>query len=173
LAIEALDAAIENSQRRELAHRSVELLIVRALAEKEDGDWASALADVRRALTIAAPRNYTRVFLDEGRELAALIERLDMEQLRGSEAAPLARRLQRAMYPPDVRDGPIGKGEELTKRELSILKRLDTGLSNKEIAEAIFVSEGTLKWHLHNVYGKLNVKNRTGAMTRARALGIL
>jgi LuxR family maltose regulon positive regulatory protein len=73
----------------------VELLLLRALAEKEDGDWASALADVRRALTIAAPRNYVRVFLDEGRELGALIDRLDMEQLRGSEAAPLARRLQR------------------------------------------------------------------------------
>jgi ATP/maltotriose-dependent transcriptional regulator MalT len=172
--VEALDAAIENSQQRELAHRTVELLILRALAKKEDGDWASALADVRRALTIAAPRNYVRVFLDEGRELGALIDRLDMEQLRGSEAAPLARRLQRAMCTPDVQGGaPIGMGEELTKRELSILKRLETGLSNKEIAEAIFVSEGTLKWHLHNVYGKLNVKNRPGAMARARVLGIL
>jgi ATP/maltotriose-dependent transcriptional regulator MalT len=172
--IEALDAAIENSQQRELAHRSVELLLLRALAEKEDGDWASAVADVRRALTIAAPRNYVRVFLDEGRELGALIDRLDMEQLRGSEAAPLARRLQRAMYTPDVQGGaPIGMGEQLTKRELSILKRLESGLSNKEIAEAIFVSEGTLKWHLHNVYSKLNVKNRTGAMARGRALGIL
>jgi ATP/maltotriose-dependent transcriptional regulator MalT len=172
--VAALDAAIESSQQRGLAHRSVELLILRALAEKEDGDSASALADVRRALTIAAPRNYVRVFLDEGRELGALIDRLDMEQLRGSEAVPLARRLQRAMYPPDVQgSAPIGMGEELTKRELSILKRLESGLSNKEIAEAIFVSEGTLKWHLHNVYGKLNVKNRTGAMTRARTLGIL
>jgi LuxR family maltose regulon positive regulatory protein len=114
------------------------------------------------------------VFLDEGRDLSALIDRLDMEQLRGSEAAPLARRLQRAMYTPDVQgDALNGTGEELTKRELSILKRLESGLSNKEIAEAIFVSEGTLKWHLHNVYGKLNVKNRSGAMTRARALGIL
>ncbi len=172
--VEALDTAIENSQQRELPHRTVELLILRALAEKEDGDWESALADVRRALTIAAPRNYVRVFLDEGRELGALIDRLDMEQLRGSEAAPLARRLQRALCTPDIQGGaPIGRGEELTKRELSILKRLETGLSNKEIAESIFVSEGTLKWHLHNVYGKLNVKNRTGAMTRARALGIL
>jgi LuxR family transcriptional regulator, maltose regulon positive regulatory protein len=172
--VEALDAAIESSERRELAHRSVELLVLRALAEKEDGDWASALTDVRRALTIAAPRNYVRVFLDEGRELGALIDRLDMEQLSGSEAAPLARRLQRAMYSPDLQgSAPVGLGEELTKRELSILKRLESGLSNKEIAEAIFVSEGTLKWHLHNVYGKLNVKNRTGAMTRARALGIL
>ncbi len=172
--IEALDAAIENSQQRELAHRSVELLVLRALAKKEDEDWVSALADVRRALIIAAPRNYVRVFLDEGRELGALIDRLDMEQLRGSEAAPLARRLQREMYTPDVQGGaPIGMGEELTKRELSILKRLESGLSNKEIAEAIFVSEGTLKWHLHNVYGKLNVKNRPGAMARARTLGIL
>jgi LuxR family transcriptional regulator, maltose regulon positive regulatory protein len=172
--IEALDAAIENSRQRELAHRSVELLVLRALAKKEDDDWASALADVRRALTIAAPRNYVRVFLDEGRELGALIDRLDMEQLRGSEAAPLARRLQRETHTPHVQNGaPVGMGEELTKRELSILKRLETGLSNKELAEAIFVSEGTLKWHLHNVYGKLNVKNRSGAMARARTLGIL
>jgi LuxR family transcriptional regulator, maltose regulon positive regulatory protein len=172
--IEALDAAIDVSQEREFAHRLVELLLLRALAKKEDGDWANALVDLRRALTIAAPRNYVRVFLDEGRELAALIDRLDMEQLRGSEAAPLARRLQRSMHAPEIEDGvPIGMSEELTKRELSILRRLETGLSNKEIAEAIFVSEGTLKWHLHNVYGKLNVKNRTRAMARARALGIL
>jgi ATP/maltotriose-dependent transcriptional regulator MalT len=172
--VEALDAAIEHSQQRELAHRSVELLLLRALAKKENEYWASALDDLRRALTIAAPRNFFRVFLDESHELGALIDRLDMEQLRGSEAAPLARRLQRAMHRPDAQGGaPIGKGEELTKRELSILRRLETGLSNKEIAEAIFVSEGTLKWHLHNVYGKLNVKNRSGAMTRARALGIL
>jgi ATP/maltotriose-dependent transcriptional regulator MalT len=172
--VETLDTAIENSQQRELAHRAVELLVLRALAKKADENWAGALEDVHRALTIAAPRNYVRVFLDEGRELGALIDRLGAEQLRGSEAAPLARRLQRAMYTPDVQgSAPIGMGEELTKRELSILKRLESGLSNKEIAEAIFVSEGTLKWHLHNVYGKLNVKNRTGAMTRARTLGIL
>ena len=63
--------------------------------------------------------------------------------------------------------------ERLTPREVSILKRLESGLSDKEIAEAIFVSEDTLKWHLHNVYSKLNVKNRSGATTRARTLGIL
>jgi ATP/maltotriose-dependent transcriptional regulator MalT len=66
-----------------------------------------------------------------------------------------------------------GLGEQLTRREVSILKRLESGLSNKEIAEAIFVSEGTLKWHLHNVYSKLQVKNRSGAMARARTLGIV
>jgi LuxR family maltose regulon positive regulatory protein len=132
------------------------------------------LADLHQALTIAAPRNYARIFLDAGRELRPLFERLDMQQLRDWEAAPLARKLQIMICAPEIMStDAIGMGEELTRRELSILKRLESGLSNKEIAEAIFVSEGTLKWHLHNVYGKLSVKNRSGAMTRARAMGIL
>ncbi len=176
LVVQALGGAIERSRHLNLAHRSVELLLLRALAHKRDGDWSSALADLCDALTIAAPRQYLRVFLDEGRELAAVLERLDLERLRGSESAPLARRLQQAMIKSDTRgareSSPV-KQEELTRREVSILKRLDSGLSNKEIAEAIFVSEGTLKWHLHNVYSKLNVRNRAGATVRARALGIL
>jgi LuxR family maltose regulon positive regulatory protein len=175
LVVKALTGAIERSRHLNLAHRLVELLLLRALAQKHDGDWSNALSDLSDALTIAAPRHYVRVFLDEGRELGAVLERLDPERLRGSEAAPLARRLQQAMLKSDTQSGrqssPIR--EELTKREVSILKRLDSGLSNREIAEAIFVSEGTLKWHLHNVYSKLNVRNRSGAMVRARALGIL
>jgi LuxR family maltose regulon positive regulatory protein len=172
--VEALTTAIEESKQRAFAHRSVELLLLRALAEKQDGNWAGALADLHQALTIAAPRNYARIFLDAGRELRPLFERLDMQQLRDWEAAPLARKLQIMICAPEIMStDAIGMGEELTRRELSILKRLESGLSNKEIAEAIFVSEGTLKWHLHNVYGKLSVKNRSGAMTRARAMGIL
>jgi LuxR family transcriptional regulator, maltose regulon positive regulatory protein len=174
--VKALGGAIERSRHLNLAHRLVELLLLRALAQKHDGDWSGAMTDLSDALTIAAPKHYVRVFLDEGRELGTVLERLDPERLRGSEAAPLARRLQLAMVKSDTHSGrqasPIGE-EELTKREVSILKRLDSGLSNREIAEAIFVSEGTLKWHLHNVYSKLNVRNRSGAMVRARALGIL
>jgi ATP/maltotriose-dependent transcriptional regulator MalT len=174
LVILALDGAIEYCQRRDLAHRSVELLLIRALAHKREGDWESASTDLQDALTIAAPRRYLRVFIDEGRELAALIDRFDLDRLDGSQSAPLARRLQQVMGKPDgPARQPSAMSERLTPREVSILKRLESGLSNKEIAEAIFVSEGTLKWHLHNVYSKLDVKNRSGAMTRARTLGVL
>ena len=109
------------------------------------------------------------------RDRARLIRRLDLEQLQGSQAAPLAHLLRQAMGKPDspVRQPSAAPSELLTRREVSILKRLESGLSNKEIAEAIFVSEGTLKWHLHNVYSKLGVKNRSGAMSRARALGMI
>ena len=173
--VEALNEAIESSQRRGLAHRTVELLLVRALAHKQGGEVASALTDLHHALTLAAPRQYVRVFLDEGPELASLVDALDLERLGSSPAVPLARRLLQARGTSGNQERSTGSGlgEQLTRREVSILKRLESGLSNKEIAEAIFVSEGTLKWHLHNVYNKLNVKNRSGAMARARTLGIV
>jgi len=173
--VEALNGAIEFSQQRGLAHRSVELLLIRALAHKQGGEVASALTDLHHALTLAAPRQYLRVFLDEGPELGSLVDALDLERLGSSPATPLARWLQQARGKPGNQGRSTGSGlsEQLTRREVSILKRLESGLSNKEIAEAIFVSEGTLKWHLHNVYSKLDVKNRSGAMARARTLGIV
>jgi LuxR family maltose regulon positive regulatory protein len=173
--IAALDGAIDSAQQRGLAHRAVELILVRALAHKQAGEVASALTDVHHALTLAAPRQYMRMFLDEGAELGCLVDALDLERLESSAGVPLARRLQQAQgkLGNQGRSGGSGLGEQLTRREVSILKRLESGLSNKEIAEAIFVSEGTLKWHLHNVYSKLNVKNRSGAMARARTLGIV
>jgi LuxR family maltose regulon positive regulatory protein len=177
--VKALGGAIERCRRGGLAHRLVELLLLRALAYKQEAEWSRALIDVRDALVIAAPRQYVRVFLDEGLEVASLLDRLEPDSLRGSEAAPLARWLRTAMRAPvgplSERGPPVSLNmpEDLTRRELSILRRLESGLSNKEIAEAIFVTEGTLKWHLHNAYGKLNVRNRSAAVARARTLGIL
>jgi LuxR family maltose regulon positive regulatory protein len=175
LVIEALDRAIPSCEQRHLAHRSVELLLLRALAHKQDGKSAAALTDLCDALCIAAPRQYRRVFLDEGNEIGSLIDRLDPDRLRDTQAAPLLRSLQQTMRKRGNHgsDGTTAMAEQLTRREVSILKRLESGLSNREIAKAIFLSEGTLKWHLHNVYSKLDVKNRAGAMTRARSLGIL
>jgi LuxR family maltose regulon positive regulatory protein len=174
--IKALGGAIERCRQRGLAHRQVELLILRALAYKQEAEWASALIDLRHALIVAAPRQYVRVFLDEAGELASLMDRLEPESLRGTEAGPLAGQLRLAMRGPESQcplPTSMNMPEDLTKRELSILRRLESGLSNKEIAESIFVTEGTLKWHLHNAYSKLNVRNRSAAVARARTLGIL
>jgi len=174
--IKALGGAIERCRQCGLSHRLVELLLLRALAYQQEAEWTSALIDLRNALIVAAPRQYMRVFLDEGPELASLMDRLEPDSLRGSEAAPLARQLRTAMRGPESqRDPPASMNmpDNLTKRELSILRRLESGLSNKEIAEAIFVTEGTLKWHLHNAYSKLDVRNRSAAVARARTLGIL
>ncbi len=60
--------------------------------------------------------------------------------------------------------------EPLTKRELEILYYQIDGLSNKEIAEQLIVSEETVKWHIKNLYNKLHVHRRSQAIARARAL---
>ena len=63
--------------------------------------------------------------------------------------------------------------EPLSERELEVLELIAEGLSNREIAQRLFISLRTVKWHTSNIYGKLGVKSRTQATARARALGIL
>lgn len=63
--------------------------------------------------------------------------------------------------------------EALTPRELDMLKLAGTGCTNAEIAAELLVSVATVKWHLHNAFQKLEARNRVGALTRARELGLL
>jgi transcriptional regulator of acetoin/glycerol metabolism len=96
---------------------------------------------------------------------ATLAESPDLEGRRGrADLKPAAA----GAAPQDA--GPV---EHLTRRELRILLQLDSGASNREIADALFISEGTLKWHLHNIYGKLGARSRAGALARARNRGLL
>ncbi|TAE28889.1 MAG: DNA-binding response regulator [Cytophagales bacterium] len=61
----------------------------------------------------------------------------------------------------------------ISPRELDVLVQLARGLSNEEIAERLFVSTNTVKTHLANIYSKLDVKRRTQAVEKARALGLI
>jgi ATP/maltotriose-dependent transcriptional regulator MalT len=56
---------------------------------------------------------------------------------------------------------------------LEVLRLMDAGLSNRQIAERLIVSVGTVKTHVHNVYGKLGVERRTQALARAKELKLL
>jgi LuxR family maltose regulon positive regulatory protein len=63
--------------------------------------------------------------------------------------------------------------EPLSERELELLQLMATGMSNRDIADKLFLTVGTVKWHLNNIYSKLDVRNRTQAVARARALKLL
>lgn len=64
-------------------------------------------------------------------------------------------------------------GHVLTQREIEIIKMVANGLSNKQISERCFIGEGTVKVHLHNIYGKLGIKNRVEMTLYAREKGLL
>ena len=63
--------------------------------------------------------------------------------------------------------------DPLTERELEVLKQLSKGLTNKQVAQALSISPGTVKTHTLSIYLKLDVKNRTEAVIQAKAYGII
>ena len=74
---------------------------------------------------------------------------------------------------PAVSNGEGVLVDGLTEREAEVLALLAAGASNRAIAEQLFVTEGTVKRHTHNIYRKLDVNNRTQAVVRANELGLL
>ncbi|MGH8504502.1 MAG: LuxR C-terminal-related transcriptional regulator [Stenotrophobium sp.] len=173
-----LGPALEHCTRLELHHRCAELHGLKAIAHKLNGDIPQALQCLDEALSIAAPRQYLRIFLDEGREIGGLLEQMSTRAGCYPQTMPLIQRLLRALGraarsdrgKASLADGLFG---ELTKREVKLLKHLESGMSNKEIAESVFITEGTLKWHLTNIYAKLGAKNRSGALVKARSLALI
>ena len=63
--------------------------------------------------------------------------------------------------------------EQLTERELGVLNLLAAGASNREIADRLFLAEGTVKNHVSNIIGKLHAANRTHAVALAREQGLI
>ncbi|HET6510273.1 MAG TPA: LuxR C-terminal-related transcriptional regulator [Baekduia sp.] len=140
-----------------------------ALATARLGDDGAAHAALERALDLAAPEGLMRPFLEDGIRLREL---LDAHLERGTSHAAFVRELRE-----HVSDGrPVPEGEilrPLTDRERTVLGHLPTELSAAQIAEALHVSEATVRTHLHNIYEKLGVSSRRDAVVRARVLRML
>ncbi len=153
----------------------VEIGILRALVQEALGHRADALADLERALVQAEPEGYVRLFVDEGEPLAVLLRRTASLGV----ARPYARRLLDALgqatakQEPAAAPGPSPLIEPLTEREMEVLHLMAAGLSNREIADELVLAMGTVKAHLHNIYGKLGVRGRAQAAARARELHLL
>jgi DNA-binding NarL/FixJ family response regulator len=103
---------------------------------------------------------------------AILAAARDESVLQPSVAAKVVARI--AQLPdPDPQPRPQPLVVPLSDRELDVVRLLSQGRSNREIAAALFLAEGTVKNHVTNVLGKLGARDRTQAALRARALGLL
>ncbi len=91
--------------------------------------------------------------------------------LQPSVAAKVVSEFARSTPAPGKRDVAADLG--LSEREIAVLRRLAGGASNKEIASALRIAEGTVKNHVTNIFGKLKVHDRTQAALRARELGLI
>jgi len=183
--VERLRAQAAAQQR---AGSIIELAALWALALAARGDQAAALASLAEAIPLAAPEGYVRVFADEGAPMARLLSRLATAQRTGqvTPAGAIPQnyldRLMLAFRPgsarPDSRQArhtaaATTMAESLSLRELEVLRLLASGKSNQQIADELVVVPDTVKKHVGHILGKLGAANRTQAVARARALGLL
>ncbi|WRS28643.1 LuxR C-terminal-related transcriptional regulator [Oscillospiraceae bacterium MB08-C2-2] len=140
----------------------ITVLLLLALVTKHLDNESKALGYVREALAMAAPEGYERYFLDEGSELLELA-------YKARDAAPA---FVDKLFPKKAKK-PQALAEPLKKREIEILVLIAKGLSNHEIAEMLYITTGTTKWYIKNIFAKLGVNKRTQAVDRARRLEII
>jgi LuxR family transcriptional regulator, maltose regulon positive regulatory protein len=153
-----LQATAEQDER----HGSLlEIALLQALALAQKQRFEPALAHLNRALALAEPEKYGRIFINEGRPLRHLLAQI-------SSPTPYAASLLAQM---DTR--PAAASDALTARELEILRMVAAGASNQAIADQLVISLGTVKGHLNHILSKLAVQNRTAAVARARKLGLV
>lgn len=172
------DAALELSDRLLLQAeldgrigRVIEILVLQAIAFQGKKELAQAQGALDQALALAQPEGFTRVFLDQGAPLARLIYQLSV---RGTEHSYASTLLPAFKIEPVESPHPAQNLiEPLTAREIEVLKLIETGCGNQDVAAKLFISIPTVKRHVSNIYAKLGAKNRTQAVSMGRELGLL
>ena len=146
--------------------------ILQALCAQQLGSKAQALSSLDQALQSAEKEEYRRLFIDEGEYISDLLA--ELEPAPHAFAAQLLRDIEeRGRQCSRERETDYAPIDQLSRRERDVMAQMAEGKSNQEIADTLFISLGTAKWHANNIYGKLGVKNRTSAINRARELGLI
>jgi LuxR family maltose regulon positive regulatory protein len=166
---QTLDRVFRFSQASGQQRWVIPIQILRAILHLARQDLPQALSFLEAAIEQAEPEGFIQDFLDEGEPMIQLLH----EAVRRKVKPEFARELLNRFSPNRPAEKPIGLVEPLSERELEVLKLVAEGLSNQEIAVRLYLSLRTIKFHTGNIYGKLGVKSRTEAVSRARDLGLL
>jgi LuxR family maltose regulon positive regulatory protein len=151
--------------------RVIATLALRAAALEAQGDVERAMTDLARALSLAEPEEYVRVFVEQGPAMVSLLRRAATRGITPAYAARLLGEFDLSSPDQERSDQPLI--EPLTERELEVLHALASDLTMAEIGDQLFVARSTVRSHAKSIYGKLSVHSRREAVRRARALGLL
>ncbi len=149
----------------------IEALVLHALGYWRRGDRAGAMTSLERALRLAEPEGYVRLFADLGLPMARLLQEAHSRDVMPDYVEKLLAAFGGDISSPAPAEQALP--EPLTPREQEILESIAAGLTNREIGKALVISPQTVKKHTGNIYGKLGVHSRTEAVARARELDLL
>ena len=140
----------------------ISIHVLQALCLTATGQRKQALERMERAVSLAASAGYRRVFLDEGPPVLAMLA-----ELRHVAPEFVNGLLEPLTSTPAV---PTALPDPLSRSEREILRLLNRGMTNQEIADQLAITVGTTKWHLNRIFAKLQVRNRTEAISKGRQL---
>jgi LuxR family maltose regulon positive regulatory protein len=175
--LQSLDRQLLAAEEGEHVWWVIEALILKAMALQAQGDTDRALSTLERALALAEPEGFVLLFVDEGAPMGRLLYEAVARGIAPDYAGRLLAAFSAAKPPPvglpESQDIEAELVEPLSERELEVLGLIAEGLSNREIAQRLFISPRTVKRHTSSIYGKLCVHSRMQAVAKARTLGIL
>jgi LuxR family transcriptional regulator, maltose regulon positive regulatory protein len=178
-ALPALQQMLDLASANGLASRVIELSLLEAQAAHALGDEQRTWKAMQRALVTAQPGGYIRIF-DQGADVKGMLA----EAARREICREYTQRVLASILPAKSTDSELegfraikipahGLAENLTERELDILRLMALGASNQDIAEQLVITVGTVKSHINHILRKLDAHNRTEAVARVRALGLV
>jgi LuxR family maltose regulon positive regulatory protein len=153
-----------------IGHLAVQILCLQASALESQGRKEEALHVIQGALSAAEPEGNLRPFLDDSSSILGLLR---LAQKRGNSVEFISQILAASSNGKTRRPAQALERDILSKRETELLQLIAAGRANKEIASELVISIGTVKRHTVNIFNKLDVKNRTEAVVKARELGLL
>jgi len=161
---------LQKSEHSKRLGRVIEVLVLQALIFQGKKDPDRALAVLKRALSLARPEQYIRTFVDEGEPMLRLLHLARARQIETEYVTELLSVFEKASGktppPPQLLIKP------LTTREIEVLRLIEAGCSNQDIAENLVISIPTVKRHISNIYAKLGVESRTQALAIGKELKI-
>ena len=164
-----LDAADKNQRTRSV----IRCLAMQAVLLYLLGDKDNALKTLDRSLELGEEEEFLRTFLDEGEPMARLLYDAAAEGLHTEYVGHLLHEFSSEVLFDPQRFDQSELVEPLSSREIEVLELIAGGNSNQEIAALLHISLSTVKGHTSNIFGKLNVRNRTEAVSRGRDFGII
>lgn len=170
---EVIEVLRQRAEKYNLKGLYVEILILSSIVFDYQAYSQKAIGDLKKAIELSADQKQVRVFLEEGERLGKNLKKLKkllIDNGQNVEVQFINLLLQNLLKGHNNR---TLSEEVLSGREIEILQLIQQGAANSEISEKLFLSINTVKTHLLNIYTKLEVHNRTGALAKAKELNLI
>ena len=181
-ALQLLERLLDMNETAGANNAVLEILLLNARGLAAIGNQAEALGALEQALLFAQPERYVRTFIDEGDEIRAMLQKIQVNRISQSYINEL-------ISAQETRTGVAAMQEQkrsavtvwdqllmvepLSERELQVLRLMDSELSSPEIADELIIAVSTVRSHIKNIYSKLGVHSRYEAVEKARQMSLI